>query len=41
MDMLIGGKYISGDDLEEVKNPYNGEVIDTIPIAHLQTKLHN
>lgn len=37
MDMLIGGKYISGDDLEEVKNPYNGEVIDTIPIAHLQT----
>jgi lactaldehyde dehydrogenase len=37
MDILIGGKYISGDDLEEVKNPYNGEVIDTIPIAHLQT----
>ena len=37
MDMLIGGKHISGDDLEEVKNPYNGEVIDTIPIAHLQT----
>ncbi len=37
MDMLIGGKHISGDDLEEVKNPYDGEVIDTIPIAHLQT----
>ena len=35
--MLIGGKHISGDDLEEVKNPYDGEVIDTIPIAHLQT----
>ena len=35
--MLIGGKHISSDDLEEVKNPYNGEVIDTIPIAHLQT----
>ncbi|WP_405268234.1 lactaldehyde dehydrogenase [Methanobrevibacter sp.] len=37
MDMLIGGKHVSSDDLEEVKNPYNGEVIDTIPIAHLQT----
>ncbi|WP_407374679.1 lactaldehyde dehydrogenase [Methanobrevibacter sp.] len=36
MDMLIGGKHISADDLEEVKNPFNGEVIDTIPIAHLQ-----
>ena len=37
MDMLIGGKHISAQDLEEVLNPYNGEVIDTIPIAHLQT----
>ncbi len=37
MDMLIGGKHISSEDLEEVKNPYNDEVIDTIPIAHLQT----
>ena len=37
MDMLIGGKHVSSDDLEEVKNPYNDEVIDTIPIAHLQT----
>jgi lactaldehyde dehydrogenase len=37
MDMLIGGKHISGDDLEDVVNPYNNEVIDTIPIAHLQT----
>lgn len=36
MDMLIGGKYISSEDLEEVINPYNGEVIDTIPIAHRQ-----
>ena len=34
MDMLIGGKHISSDDLAEVKNPYNGEVIDTVPIAH-------
>ena len=37
MDMLIGGKHISSDDLSEVKNPYNNEVIDTIPIAHRQT----
>ena len=36
MDMLIGGKHVSSDDLEEVKNPYSGDVIDTIPIAHLQ-----
>ena len=35
--MLIGGKHVSSDDVEEVKNPYDGEVIDTIPIAHLQT----
>ena len=37
MDMLIGGKHISSEDLSEVKNPYNDEVIDTIPIAHRQT----
>lgn len=37
MDMLIGGKHVSSDDVEEVKNPYNGEIIDTVPIAHLQT----
>ena len=36
MDMLIGGKHISSDDLLEVKNPFNGEVIDTVPIAHRQ-----
>ena len=34
--MLMGGKHISSEDLEEVINPYNGEVIDTIPIAHRQ-----
>lgn len=34
--MLIGGKHISSEYLEEVINPYNGEVIDTIPIAHRQ-----
>ena len=37
MDMLIGGKYITAEDTEEVKNPYDGQVIDTVPIAHLQT----
>ena len=37
MDMLIGGEYISDDDRQDVINPYNGEVIDTIPIAHRQT----
>ena len=37
MDMLIGGKHISGEDVIEVKNPYNDEVIDTVPIAHRQT----
>lgn len=37
MDMLIGGKHISSDDLQEVKNPYDGEIIDNIPIAHRQT----
>lgn len=37
MDMLIGGKHISSDDLCEVKNPYDGQVIDSVPIAHRQT----
>ena len=35
MGMLINGKHISADDLAEVKNPYNGEVIDTVPVSHL------
>ena len=35
--MLIGGKKITSDDELEVLNPYNGELIDTIPIAHRQT----
>lgn len=34
--MLINGKHISSDDVEDVINPYDGEVIDTIPIAHRQ-----
>lgn len=37
MDMLIGGKHISSEDLCEVINPYDNEVIDTVPIAHRQT----
>ena len=37
MDMLMGGKHISSEDLEDVINPYTGEVIDTVPIAHRQT----
>jgi len=37
MDMLIGGKQITGEDRQDVVNPYNGEIIDTVPIAHLQT----
>ncbi|WP_283390183.1 lactaldehyde dehydrogenase [Methanobrevibacter woesei] len=36
MDMLINGNKIAGDDLFEVKNPYNGDVVDNVPIAHLQ-----
>lgn len=35
MDMLINGERISKDDLYEVLNPFNGEIIDTVPIAHL------
>ena len=37
MDMLIGGKHISSEDLAGVINPYDGETIDTVPIAHRQT----
>ena len=37
MDMLIGGKKISSEDLVDVVNPYNDDVIDTVPIAHRQT----
>ena len=35
--MLIGGKHVSSEDLVDVKNPYDGQTIDTIPIAHRQT----
>lgn len=35
MDMLIGGIKVTDNDLYEVKNPYNDEIIDTVPISHL------
>ena len=37
MEMMIGGKYVTSEDLLEVRNPYDGQVIDTVPIAHRQT----
>jgi glyceraldehyde-3-phosphate dehydrogenase (NADP+) len=33
MDMLIGGKRVSGTKRIEVHYPYTGEIIDTIPVA--------
>ena len=35
MDMLIDGEYVSDMDFEDVINPYTGEVIDKVPISHL------
>ena len=35
MDMLINGEHVSDMDREDVINPYNGEIIDSVPIAHL------
>ena len=35
MDMLINGEHVNDMDCEEVINPYTGEVIDTVPISHL------
>ena len=35
MDMLINGEHVSDMDREDVINPYTGEVIDSVPIAHL------
>ncbi len=35
MDMLIDGEYVNDMDSEDVINPYTGEVIDTVPISHL------
>ena len=35
MEMLIDGEYVSDMDSEDVINPYDGKVIDTVPISHL------
>ncbi|WP_407413865.1 lactaldehyde dehydrogenase [Methanobrevibacter sp.] len=35
MDMLINGEHVSDMDSEDVINPFNGEVIDSVPISHL------
>ena len=35
MDMLINGEHVNDMDYEDVINPYTGEVIDTVPISHL------
>ncbi len=35
MDMLIDGMKVTDNDMYEVKNPYDGQTIDTVPIAHL------
>ena len=35
MDMLIDGEYVSDMDYENVINPYDGEIIDKVPISHL------
>ena len=35
MEMLINGEYVSDMDREDVINPYDGKVIDTVPISHL------
>lgn len=33
MEMLINGKFIDKSDEQEIKNPFTGEVVDTVPIA--------
>lgn len=35
MEMLIDGEHVSDMDTSDVINPYTGEVIDTVPISHL------
>ena len=35
MDMLINGEHVSDMDVTDVINPYTNEVIDTVPVAHL------
>ena len=35
MDMLIDGEHVKDMDSEDVINPFTGEVIDSVPISHL------
>ena len=32
MKVLIGGEFVDSSDHYEVKNTYNGETVDTVPI---------
>jgi len=36
MRMYIGGEWVDGDEKNEVINPYDGSVIDTVPSAGLE-----
>lgn len=33
MDMIIDGEHVGGDNSFSVRNPFNGEEVDTVPIA--------
>ena len=33
MDMLIGGEWVSKDTLREIRSPYDGSTVDTVPAA--------
>ncbi|MFB2622602.1 lactaldehyde dehydrogenase [Methanothermobacter marburgensis] len=33
MDMIIDGDHVGGDDRFSVRNPFNGEEVDTVPLA--------
>ena len=35
MKMLINGEFIDKDDKQNILNPFNGEVVDTVPIGDL------
>jgi glyceraldehyde-3-phosphate dehydrogenase (NADP+) len=36
MKMYINGDWTSGTSQMEVRNPYNGEVFDTVPAATIE-----
>ena len=35
MKMLINGEFIDKEDKQNILNPFNGEVVDTVPIGDL------